>query len=49
MRVWGKDGMTWPESVAGGSTEMEARVALATECSAHPFAIVRPTVGARGL
>jgi hypothetical protein len=49
MKVWGKDGMTWPNIVAGGNTEIEARVALATECSGHPFATVMPTVGARGL
>jgi hypothetical protein len=45
MRVWGKDSMTWPDIVAGGSAETEARVALATECSGHPFATVPSTVG----
>jgi hypothetical protein len=49
MKVWGKDGMAWPDIVAGGSAEMKARVALATEYSGHPFATVTPTVGARGL
>jgi hypothetical protein len=49
MRVWEKEGMTWPDIVAGGSAEMEARVALATECLGHPLATVTPTVGARGL
>ncbi len=49
MRVWGKDGMTWPDIVAGGSPETKARVALAMECSGHPFATVMPTVGACGL
>jgi hypothetical protein len=48
-RVWEKDGMTWPDIIAGGSVEMEARVALAMECSGHPFATVTPTVEARGL
>jgi hypothetical protein len=49
MRVWGRDGMTWPDIIAGGSAETKASVALATECSGHPFAMVMPTVGARGL
>jgi hypothetical protein len=37
MRVWGKEGMTWPAIVDGGSAGTEARVALATECSGHPL------------
>jgi hypothetical protein len=49
MREWGKDGMTWPNIVAGGSTKNNASVALATERSGHPFATVMPTVGAREL
>jgi hypothetical protein len=49
MRVWGKDGMTWPHNVAGGSVGTKAIVALATERSGHLFATVMPTVGARGL
>jgi hypothetical protein len=49
MMVCGKDGMTWPNIVAGGSTETEASMALATECSEHLFATVTLTVGARGL
>ena len=49
MRVRGKDGMTWPDIVAGGSVETKASVALATERSGHPFATLMPTVGARGL
>jgi hypothetical protein len=49
MRVWGKDGMTWPDIVAGGSAKTEARGRLATECSGHPFATVMLTVGAGGL
>jgi hypothetical protein len=48
MRVWGKDGMTWLDIVAGGRAEMEARVALATE-PGHLFATVKLTVGAREL
>jgi hypothetical protein len=48
MRVWGKDRMTWPDIIAGGSAKMEARVGLATECSGHPFATMTPKVGARG-
>ncbi len=49
MRVWGKEGMTWPDIVDGGSVETEARVALATEYSEHPLVTVMLTVGARGL
>ncbi len=49
MRVWGKDGMTWPNIIAGGSAETKASVALATERLGHPFATVMLTVGARGL
>jgi hypothetical protein len=49
MRVWGKDGMTWSNIVAGGSTETKASAALAAEHFGHPFATVMPTVGARGL
>jgi hypothetical protein len=30
MRVWEKYGMTWLDTVAGGSLEMEASMALAT-------------------
>ncbi len=48
MRVWGEDGMTWPNIVAGGSAE-EASVVLATERLGHLFATVTPTVSARGL
>ncbi len=49
MWVWGKEGMTWPAIVDGGSAVMEARVVLAVECSGHPLATVTLTVGARGL
>ncbi len=49
MRVWGKDGMTRPDIVAGESAEIKASLALATEHSGHPFATMMPTVGARGL
>jgi hypothetical protein len=49
MRVWGKEGMTCPAIVDGGSAGMEARVALAMECSGHPLATVMLTVGACGL
>jgi hypothetical protein len=49
MRVWGKDGMTWPNIIAGGSTETKTSVALATEHSGHLFATLMPTVGARRL
>jgi hypothetical protein len=49
MRVWGKDGMTWPDIIAGRSLEMDASLALATKRSGHPFATKMPTVGARGL
>ena len=49
MRVWGKEGMTWPAIVDGGSAGTEARVVLATECLGHPLATVTLTVGARGL
>jgi hypothetical protein len=45
----GKDGMTWPNIVAGGRAETEARLALVTEHSGHPFATVTLMVGARGL
>ncbi len=45
LRVWGKEGITWPNIVAGGSAETEARVALATECLGHPLATVTLTVG----
>jgi hypothetical protein len=38
IRVWGKDGITWPNIVAGGQAETKARVALATERSGHPLA-----------
>jgi hypothetical protein len=49
MRVWGKEDMTLPDIVAGGSAETETRVALAMECLGHPLATLMPTVGARGL
>jgi hypothetical protein len=49
MRVWGKEGMTWPAIIDGGSAGMEARVALAMECLGHPLATMMLTVGARGL
>ncbi len=48
MRVRGKEGMTWPNIVDGGSAGTEARVALATECLGHLLATVMLTVGARG-
>jgi hypothetical protein len=49
MRVWGKEGMTWPNIVDGGSAGTDARVALVMKCSGHPLATVVLTVGARGL
>jgi hypothetical protein len=49
MRVWGKEGMTWPDIIDGGSVGMEARVALGTECLGHPLATMTLTVGACGL
>ncbi len=49
MRVWGKEGMTWPNIIDGGSAGTEARVALAMECLGHLLATVMLTVGARGL
>ncbi len=49
MRAWEKEGMTWPNIIAGGSAVKEARLALATECLGHPLATVTSTVGARGL
>jgi hypothetical protein len=49
MRVWGKEGITWPGIVDGGSAEMDARLALATGCSGHLLATMTLTVGARGL
>ncbi len=49
MRVWGKEGITWPCITAGGSNGAEARVALATERLGQPFATRMPTVGALGL
>ncbi len=49
MRVWGKNGKTWLEIVAGGSAKTKASMALATERSGHPFATLTPTVGACGL
>jgi hypothetical protein len=47
--VWGKEGMTWPNIIDGGSAGTEARVALATECLGHLLATVMLTVGACGL
>jgi hypothetical protein len=49
MRVWGKESMTWPNIVDGGSAGTEARVAFATECLGHPLATVTLTSGAHGL
>ncbi len=49
MRVWRKEGMTWPNIVDGGSAGTDARVALDTECLGHPLATVTLTVGAREL
>jgi hypothetical protein len=49
MSVWGKEGMTWPDIVDGGSMGMEAKVVLVMECLGHPLATVVLTVGARGL
>jgi hypothetical protein len=49
MRVWGKDGMTWPNIVAGGSAKTKASMAHTTERLGHPFATVTLTVGAHGL
>jgi hypothetical protein len=49
MRVWGNDGMTWPDIVAGGNAKTKASMALAAEHLGHPFATLMPTVGARGL
>jgi hypothetical protein len=49
MRVWGKEGITWPYITAGGRDGTEARVALATDLSERPFATRTPTEGAFGL
>jgi hypothetical protein len=49
MRLWGKEGMTWPNIIDGGSAETDARVALASERLGHLLATVMLTVGARGL
>jgi hypothetical protein len=49
MIVWGKEGMTWPNIIDGGSAGMEARVVLAAECLGHPLATVMLIVVARGL
>jgi hypothetical protein len=49
MRVWGKEGITWPCIAAGGRDGTEARVALATDLSGRPFATQTPTEGAFGL
>ncbi len=49
IRVWGKEGMTWPNIIDGGSVGMDARVALAMECLGYPLATVMLTVGAHGL
>jgi hypothetical protein len=49
MRVWGKEGITWPNIVDWGSAGTDARVALATECLGHLLATVMLTVGAGGL
>jgi hypothetical protein len=48
IRVWGEDGMTWPDIVARGSVETKASMALATERSGPSFATVMPTVSQRG-
>ncbi len=45
----GKEGMTWPAIVDGGSVGMKARVALAMECLGHLLATMMLTVGSRGL
>ncbi len=49
MRVWGKEGMTWPCMAAGGREGTEASVALATDFTGSPFATRTQTVGASGL
>ncbi len=49
MRVWEKEGMTWPGIVDGGRAVTNARVALVTEFLGHPLATVTLSVGARGL
>ncbi len=36
MKVWGKEGMTWPAIVDGERVGTEARVALAMECLGYP-------------
>ena len=49
IRVWGKEGMTWPNIVDEGIAGTDARVALAMECLGHLLATATLTVGACGL
>ena len=49
IRVWGKEGITWPCMAAGGRDGTKACVALATDFSGRPFATLTPMVGACGL
>ncbi len=49
MRVWGKEGITYPCIAAGGRDGTEARVALATDLSGRLFATRTPMEGALGL
>ncbi len=49
MRVWGKEGMTWPCMAAEGREGTKASVALATDLSGSPFATLTQTVGDCGL
>ncbi len=46
MRVWGKEGITWPCIAAGGRDGTEASVALATDLLGKPFATWTPMEGA---
>ncbi len=49
IRVWGKEGITWPCMAAGGRYGTEVSVALATDFSGRPFTTLMPMVGACGL
>ena len=49
MRVWGKEGITWPCMAAGSRDGAEARVALTTDRSGRLVATRTPTMGANGL
>ena len=45
MRVWGKEGITYPYIASAGRDGTDAKVALATDLSGRPFATWTPIVG----